>query len=577
MKIQKLAQTWIELSLVCISILPIICSASPRDAQGLDNQFDFKGVSEFNTFLESFKTMGVDQLNKERVPERFIEDRTAILDLEKVISSEEVCAYHKIDELVNYHKTYFASKIKIKPITHHFFKKFAVQVAYTCKSNLLQNLRKAREELGQNSKVFEEAKKRVFNEEPSVRSNIKLLQEQPSEPATANVKPKDDFELTLGEYREALARLKRPEDILTFDADECKESKHRYTKVSSDKLQTFLKPALMCHQLHRYYAGSILSIARLANIGYMALNDILDKQLLEDPMLRDWIMAAQVCDPMLHLYSKELIGEWAVVDNCAPAVPIIELVVYQDSITRFDEELLRDMIPRSEASRSGAQKLMKSAFKSMAKANIMKQLQSGAGVKGIFKKSLTMFAAKSDRADAAQKAETHIPAKFLVQLSEEVQIPNSELADNFIERPKSEQESYETLMKALNAEGSEKDLTGKRNGIDSAVSFFDPMSTMVSFFTVMVIMMSFEWLFFIVMTLAARICHHMYFNFDNLLTFPPKVLSWSGADFARLSDQIERVDEDDFYDYDELNPNEREQRDLLKKVFGKPPPMLYRD
>lgn len=535
--------------------------------------------------MEIFKTTSEDDMRALSVPKACIKNRAAIIDLEKIIATREVCDPDKVDELINYHKTYISKRNRLlggvsRPITERFFTKYAIQVAYVCKKNMIQNLEIARDELRLRSEVFEKARETVYNDEPSIKSNIKLIEEQPDDPVSTNVKPMDNTELTLSEYREALVRLKRAEDILTFDRDECAQSRDRETRIARDKLQLFFKPALICHQLNRYYAGSILSVARLANYGYTARDEELDSTLNDNPSLRDWIIAVQVCDPMLYIGTKEVLNDAVIIDTCTKKITAIEPMVYQDSIEELDNDMLEEMIPKSEATRAQAQKLMRSAMKKMAKINIMKQLRSGAGKRSIFTKSLSMFSTSNDLASAQHPYKTRKSKDTLGGFA--VMMPNdlsNALTPNkdYVQTPISERESFEILVKIG---GGNKPTTDKdsesRNDVDRPVSF-DPVTSIITTLTVIAIMLCFEWLFFVVMTLAARLCHHLHFNFENLLSFPPKFLSWSDADFSRFNDKIEKFDEDDFLDYDELTPDELEQRDLLQKVFGRQPPMLFRD
>lgn len=568
------------------------------------NGLNFGSVREFMKFFEAYKQLEEEQLRALKVHKRCVKDRQAILELGDVLVTDMVCDPMKIDEFIDYHKKHIGSQPSAfsslftdssKPITRLFFRKYAIQVAHICKRNLAKNMAEAREELKARSKVFEEARDRVYNDEPSIKSNIKLIEEQPDYPPSVNVKPRDDTELALSEYREALTRLRRPEDILVFDRDECLKSKTRETLVSSDKLNTFFKPALMCHQLHRHYAGSVLSIARLANHGYVAVDEELDNKIADDASLRDWIIAAQVCEPMLYMAAaqkaKPRDDGMTVVDTCAEKVSAIELSVYEDNFDDFDEAALEEMLPRSKPTRESAQKIMNSALKKMAKMDLMRQLRkSGSSNKrSIFSKSLSVLksytsgsSGAQDQLSARQQRNPSSLNTFSIQLSGELQKAVGPLDDAFVEPQLSDKQAYELLMTSLvekpeRSSSSNGELAPQDNGIDQAVAYFDPVSSLLTTLIVLAIMLTFEWIFFVVMTLAARLCHHLYFNFENLLTFPPKFLSWSDADFARFSDKVEQIDEDDFYDYDELTHDERQQRDLLSKVFGRPPPMLYRD
>ena len=542
------------------------------------NGLDFVSINQFKDFIEEFKQKSEIELSHEKIDKHCIKHRQAILDMEEIVSIRNVCDAYKIDSMVDYHKKYLkTSKLSTqsKPMTRKFFTKYAIQVAYTCKRNLLRNLELAREELRDRSKVFEEARDRVYRDEPSIQSNIKLIEEQPDDPAATNVKPRDEAELTLSEYREALTKLRRPEDILTFERKDCKTSSHRKITIARDELQIFFKPALMCHQLNRYYAGSILSIAKLANIGYSAIDGDLDVQLIDNQTVRDWLIVVQVCDPMLYMSMSRIEDDKAIIDTCSEKVASIEPMVFEDDLMELEPCALNEMVPKSEATRDAAQKLMKSALKRMAKANMMRQLGVGMKKSTIFKKSLKILSSRGYSNNA--KSPNQQSESFSQSFTGSLHVGHG--VQNLLNPPMTDRESFENLMEVISEErrSEQEERAMKSNSDDEAMSAFDPVSSLIGAITVMAIMLGFEWLFFVIMTLAARICHNLYFNFNNMLTFPPKVLSWSDADFARFNDRLEKIDEDDLYEYDELNSDERQQRVLLAKVFGKPPPMLYRE
>lgn len=548
-------------------------------AKGLD----FESVKEFKQFIDSFKKLKESQLKHDSKLKYCYRDREAILELEALITTDSVCDLEKIDDLVAYHKKHFSPRpILIKmTLTQKFFERYAIQVAHICKKNLLKNLNFAREELSAISKTFEEARDKVYQEEPSIKSNIAIIESQPDEPSSMNVKPRDQVEVILNEYREALTKLTRPEDVLTFEREDCKNSKLRETIISKDRLSIFFKPATMCHQLHRYYAGSVLSIAKLANNGYSATDDELDQTISEEPSVRDWVIAAQVCEPMLHIATKTIKGEEVTIDTCADKVSAIETMVYDDKFDELDMESLEKMIPLSRSTRSHAQKLMKSAYRKMAKADIMRQVRTGASKRSLFAKSLAMWNKSDSQKQTLGIGEDYSKSQAMSKLLTGVNARNRQTIlekNDIIEIPISDEEAFDILKQVID-EGQNKPEIERVEGIsekDGAVAF-DPLLSVATTLTVWAIMLCFEWIFFIVMTLAARICNHFYFNFDNLLTFPPKILSWSDADFAKFNDQLEKMDEDDFFDYDELTPDEQQQRVQLAKVFGRPPPMMFKE
>ena len=610
-KLRPELRTLLLTAVLAANSLVLLCQSAEDSANqpvGLDwiieqcrNGLDFNSIQEFRSFLREIKQFNPDQLKKD-LPKQCRHSHEAILELENLVTNKNVCDPNKIDALIGYHKKYLHKDKSITTlvgfhkahITGKFFTKYAIQTARVCKENLIKNLVLVREELRARSKVFDEARDKVYQDEPHIEANMKLIEEQPDDPASMNVKPRDEVEMSLNEYREALVKLRRPEDILTFEREECVKSKARHLKVATKEVNTFFKPALICHQLARFYAGSILSIAKLANHGYMAMDPDLDLTLADNPMVRDWIIAVQVCEPMMYMRIESSDENESLVDTCAERVSSIEEMVFDDDLVELDINSLREMIPRSEATRDAAQKIMRSAMKKMAKLDLLRLMKDRKEKPG-FLHSIKLIGT------ALKKSVSH-PRSLMIEASNKMEMSHKIASDILrstvqslrASRPNRVQTAGEndgdwsadegtikSLVDFLNQSDDSEVKSGvagvERSEEDQAVSVFDPVSSLTTFITVIAIMLTFEWLFFIVMTLAARICHRLYFNFDNILTFPPKVLSWSDADFAKFNDKIEKIEEDDLFDFDELNPDEQRQRELLTKVFGRPPPMVYRE
>lgn len=567
------SRLYLNFIVMVLAATTVSCSADLKLVRNFCQQgLEFDSIEAFQEFIKSFKRISDKQLE-----EKCRSSVEAILELDDIIVTNNVCDRYNVQKLIKYHRKYLAKNSVPKPITYSFFRKYAIQVAYVCKKNLVRNLELARQELKDRSIVFDEAREKVFQDEPSIKTNMRLLSEQPDDLACSNVKPANGVELGLNEYREALTKLNRVEDILVFDPSDCKRNRNREIKVSLDKINVFFKPILLCHQLHRYYGASLSSIAWLANVGYTALDEDLDAELTDNHMVKDWIIAAQLCDPMLYMKTVSVQGDWAIVDTCSDEVQSIEIMVFDDDIEKLEIEKIREMIPKSEATRSNAQKLMKSTMRKIAKIDFLRQLSKDTSSKSIFRKSLNILASQRSSTNSPTANRDTI-ASLTGQLTDKSpQMVDPAYSSSILQPPLSEQEAFKILMEVANiGKESLDEPEGAVDRMDEPVSF-DILSTAATFATVFAIMSAFEWIFFIVMTLAARLCHHLYFNFENMLTFPPRVLSWSDADFARLSDKLERLDEDDYFDYDELSPQEQKQRLLLAKVFGRPPPMLYKD
>jgi hypothetical protein len=551
--------------------MDVIVSACKR-------KFDFATIDEFRTFIKQYKLVSDEQLSDAKVLSKCIKQREAILELDQLVVTERVCDSVQIDKIIDYHKRHIKSSrfnvLATQPLTYKFFAKYAIQVAYTCKKNLVENLNESSQLLRRQAESLERAKEMVFKERPDIKLNLKLIAEQPETPEMANFKQRSETETTLGEYREALTRLRRPEDILTFERAECKKSRTRRVKVAASELNMFFKPALYCLNLAQYYTGSLLSIARLANYGYTALDSELDLALADSPLVKDWIVAVQVCEPMLHMRTETIEQDKATVDTCAERVTTEEnMMVFDDKLEQLDNEQLEDWLLRSEASRANNQKIMKSVMKNLATARLLKEVNEGHLKTGAILKA--GFNRLRKPGASVQVDTLSLTQELSQQLSSTAKGGGSDAGTKSDEM--SEQESFEALVQAL---GEEQEIESVHrvvdDGLDGPVSFA-MTSALTSTLMLILIMMLFEWLFFVVVTLAARICHQMNFAFDNMLVFPPRVISWKDAQFAGYVKSLEKIDEDDFFDYQELTPDEQKQRDLLRKIFGRPPPLLYRE
>lgn len=540
---------------------------------------DFADINEFKVFIEEFKLATEEQLQQERVASKCIKQREAILELEKLIVTDHVCDTSQIDNLISYHTRYLkSSRLNVfagKPITQKFFSKYAILVAYTCKRNLIKNLEESRELLRGQEQSLEQAKEKIYRDSPELKSNINLIMEQPDAPSNTNAKETSETEQTLGEYREALTRLKRPEDILTFERSECEKSSSRRAEIVASEMQMFFKPTLVCLNLAQYYSGSVLSIARLANYGYTAYDAELDVKLADSALVKDWIVAVQICEPMLYMRTEKIDQEVAVIDTCSERVTTPEnMLVFDDKLEDFDNERLEEWLRRSEASRPNNQKIMRSTMKKLAKANLLRQIKrSNMKVWTILK-----IGFKEMMSSSTYKVDMLSTTRQVSQQLSKGSINTEGLWENKKSGEQAAQEALDTLMAAVEDDDETKrsNRADDDDELDGAVGFSIEASLLTSL-TLWAITMTFEWIFFVVMTLAARICHRMNFDFDSMLVFPPKVLSWKDAEFTRYAKSLEGIDEDDFFDYEELTPDEQKQRDLLAKVFGRPPPMLFRE
>lgn len=537
------------------------------------SKLEFNKLSEFRAFYEEFKQLNLENIDSMDLDSRCKRQLRSIIDLESIVSvTNKVCDSEHIDRMVDYHDRYL---LKSHAITAQFFKLYAVQVSYTCKMNIKKNLSAAQSEMQQLTKVLTQARNAISNDS-NLKTNLQMISSQTNEPASANVKPKTREELVMDEFRDLLTQSARVEDVLAYKQQDClKASKEKaHPSISKRKLDVFMKSALICHRLSRYYSGSILSLARLANHGYTAKIDKLDEELAQSRHFKDWLIAVQICEPLTHIkaHVKEGDPDSYVLDTCATyeMAEVSEPMVFEDS---FDE--IGDDIPLlaklSDSSKDAAKKKWRSASRSIMKLKVKKTLKEKKSLKSkigsikSLRKSLgnDIYNVGSDDDDDGYSDED-MEASYLSRLDTSVF--------------EDEETASIASMKAIQAlMPTYESLTDNEVFPDEKeVRFgFDPVSYFTSLAIITAVMLAVEWIFLIALTLMARLESDV--ELSDVLRFPPKFPSLKPhTNFERVLHEYDDLDEDELIRYDELTETEKMHQRKLRKIFGRTPPAKFR-
>lgn len=565
--------------MIALTIVTILAEAS-LIKRVCESKLKLDKLIEFREFIEEFKKVDLDSLKARGINNLCLKQRQSILDLEEIVSvTRYVCSYEHVNKMIDYHDKYLHKKLfKPDPITGHLFKLYAVQVSYTCKMNIKKNLATAQEEMRRKTKDMLEAREAVSSNS-NLKTNLQWISSQPDEPVSSNIKPKTSEELLMDEFREILTKSTRVEDVLAYKQQDCLQANSNNNKdnkgeanvttISKKKLDVFQNSASMCQLLSRYYSGSILSLAKLANHGYMAKLDDLDQELAQSRRFKDWLIAVQVCEPLTHIRTNPDLAnpDYYILENCVPdSITDEEPMIFDDHFNEIGDNI-RQLAKTSDSSKDAARAKWKAAATSIMKLKIRAQLRDKKTLKDKLASLFSLI----------------INPRRLDNDEDDSDYSDEEMEKSYISRVdvsllRTDEVAGIQSMRAITALMPTFDSLSENDVFpgEKEVQFsFDPASYFTTLAILTAVMLAVEWVFLIALSLMARI--ESSIEFSDVLKFPPKFPSLrKHTDFKRVLDDYDDLDEDELIRYDELTESEKMHQKKLRKIFGRAPPAKFR-
>lgn len=316
-----------KLIILCLIVqATIILVARAQDVnfivQSCINKLDFKSLAEFGQFVDQFsrakddeaiKTTGHNLTNKKgelRLVKRCLDERESILELDKLIKSYDKvrpCKYSEIGRLEEYANKYLFDNTKA--IVSKFFTLFGVNIGINCKLNLLAHLKQADLEADQVDFIYSMASPSGWNvlineytkksmkfggsthsDSNLINKIVKLV------PGFTQVEHIDylNFHHKLNDIKlvKGFRSINYPYEMGSYKLLNGQEKRNNL-------IESIGKIINSCKNLDQFYLNSILSLARLKELGLLVnyLNEFQEPSLL----LHKWLAAASFCQLMVRV------------------------------------------------------------------------------------------------------------------------------------------------------------------------------------------------------------------------------------------------------------------------------------
>lgn len=307
--------------IVCIVLGTIICTSAHAghvEGSSLDlvrrqcsQKLDFKTIDEFRKFMRIFKDVTDDSLasdNKHDEPVRkCLEDREALVALEELVDNydrKRPCKYAEVGKLEQYARK-FLLDYKRRPLSMKFFTLFGVNIGLRCKLNLLAHVKQADSEADQLDFVYTIASPTGWNVLINEHTK-KSLKFGTSSYASNNVINR------IAKLIPGLVQIEQL-DYLSFDharnenrpADWTGVEEELYDTKDADvaaKIEEFLTQIIeSCKNLDQFYVNSVLSLARLNELGLVVTMDTVNELHEHSMLLHKWLAATSFCQLMTRV------------------------------------------------------------------------------------------------------------------------------------------------------------------------------------------------------------------------------------------------------------------------------------
>lgn len=311
------------LAIICTLQIIVSIASSKEDDQFSEtikndckHKLDFKTIRQFREFIISYKQLEVNaglDIQKDPVLKRCFADKDSLYALDELISQydrKRPCKFQEIAKLENFARKYLLGNRK--SLALKFFTLFGLNIGFRCKLNLLAHLRQADMEADQVDFIYSMASPTGWN-------------------ALINDHTKKSMKFGTSSYAEANVINRVAKLIPGFDQIDQLDYMsfdHAFDKVpfgdrnriesfsyqlgdiqTASKLKEYLNKIIQsCQNLDQLYVNSVLSLARLNELGLLIESKLIDEQHGRSITLHKWLAAASFCQLMVRV-SVELVGE----------------------------------------------------------------------------------------------------------------------------------------------------------------------------------------------------------------------------------------------------------------------------
>lgn len=254
-----------------------------------------------------------------------LQQADSILALDLILQEKNnVCHSSHIDQIESYHQRFSAGSSPGRPtaLTRHFFKLYASQVAFQCKSNLLRSLKSADKRFIKPAEYDKVMPWLLSNGGDDVCPTTGLLklsslqqqqQQQPPEPVASAAADS----LQRCSARQALADIKSISELVEafegFDSASSNATSNPieqhdqslYMIISESQRQLVDNVLDSCRKFESIYSHTVMPIVRLTRMGYDPKFENFNKLCRQDNFVHRWFSITLICTSMLRLGDKK--------------------------------------------------------------------------------------------------------------------------------------------------------------------------------------------------------------------------------------------------------------------------------
>lgn len=273
-----------------------------------NSSLKFKSIDKFLHFMEHFKQFkDFDSIDSksDTLLKRCIEDRESLYALEELVShydKKRPCKFKEVAKLEEYAKKFLIHK---RPISIRFFTLFGVNVGFHCKVNLLAHLKQADTEVeqldffysissptGWNVLINEYTKKTMKFGTSSNAGNGVINRVAKLVPGLAQIDELDYL---------SFDHVKNNISIEDWQGVEYGSYKAKGIELSLKVYSAVEQVIQSCQNLDQFYVNSVLSLARLNELGLLVSFDTLNELHEYSLMLHKWLVAASFCQLLVRV------------------------------------------------------------------------------------------------------------------------------------------------------------------------------------------------------------------------------------------------------------------------------------
>lgn len=303
---------------------------SSQKAENIDLDFinakcstklDFQTIHEFQNFMSQVALLGAESADP--LPENLklcLNHRPALIDLKELIDNydkKRPCKHNEVVSLENYARKHFMNK-KGRPWSLKFFTLFGVNVGLRCKLNLLAHIKQADSEVdpldfiysmasptGWTYLINEHTKKTMKFGTSSNAGNTIVNRVAKLVPGLTQVEQLDFMLFDQPKNRD-ITMVNPNDNWKGVESDTYEFDSSSVTKGAFRQVYGFLaKIVESCQNLDQFYYNSILSLARLNELGLLVSIKMLDEFHESSLMLHRWLAAASFCQVMVRVRVEE--------------------------------------------------------------------------------------------------------------------------------------------------------------------------------------------------------------------------------------------------------------------------------